>query len=161
MKILLTATVTPRVAGPLFLTDPAVRRQHYVESLRRWVPFAALSGATLVLVENSGEDLKRLVADAVGEVPGHVRTLSADIPAPELVARGKGATEAVMLDLVSDQCFDDPAEHWWKCTGRLFVQQLRRLRSSGPPSEAGRGTPRPGPRLAGHPLLRHHRADLA
>ena len=124
MKILLTATVTPRVAGPLFLTDPAVRRDQYVESLRRWVPLAAQQDATLVLVENSGEDLRRLVEDAVGDVPGHVRLVPVDVPEPDVVSRGKGASEAVMLDVACERFFDDPAELWWKCTGRLFISNF-------------------------------------
>jgi hypothetical protein len=124
VKFLLTATVTPRVAGPLHLTDPAIRREHYVESLRRWVPLAARYGATVVLVENSGEDLPDLAKDALGEVPAHLRLVSADLPAPEVVERGKGATEAAMMDLFCEQYFTDPAEVWFKCTGRLFVRNF-------------------------------------
>lgn len=124
MKVLLTATVTPTVVGHLHISDPATRRRHYLGSLRRWVPLAAHLGAELVLVENSGEDLASLTKDALGEIPQHVLLLPAELPAPELVQRGKGATEAAMMDLFCDRFFDDPAEVWFKCTGRLFVSNF-------------------------------------
>lgn len=126
MKILLTATVTPQVTMDLHLRDPGLRRQQYVESLRRWVPMAARHGAILVLVENSGADLERLAFDAVGGVPDHLRLLSAEQPAAEYVSRGKGAPEALMMDRFCETFFEDPAEPWYKCTGRLFVKNFSR-----------------------------------
>ncbi|MGY1735353.1 hypothetical protein [Geodermatophilus sp. SYSU D00684] len=126
MKILLTATVTPQVTWDLHIQDPAVRRGQYVEALRRWVPTADAHGAVLVLVENSGEDLTRLARDAVGAVPGHLRLVEAPLPDPADVARGKGATEAAMMDLFCEDFFGDPDETWYKVTGRLFVRNFAR-----------------------------------
>ncbi|SNS90279.1 hypothetical protein SAMN04488107_4244 [Geodermatophilus saharensis] len=126
MKILLTATVTPQVTWDLHIRDPGARRGQYVEALRRWVPVAAAHGATLVLVENSGEDLTRLTRDAVGTVPGHLCLVDAPAPDPADVERGKGATEAAMMDLFCDRFFDGPEEAWYKVTGRLFVKNFGR-----------------------------------
>lgn len=125
MKILLTATVTPQVTRDLHLQDPEIRRRQYVESLRRWVPTAAAHEATLVLVENSGEDLERLARDAAGDVPDHLQLLPAPAPTPEDVERGKGAAEAAMMDLFSRVTPDDDAV-WYKVTGRLFVRNFAR-----------------------------------
>lgn len=126
MKILLTATVTPQVTWDLYIRDPAVRRGQYLEALKRWVPTADRHGATLVLVENSGEDLARLARDAVGTAPGHLCLVNAPEPDPADVSRGKGATEAAMMDLFCDDFFDDPDETWYKATGRLYVRNFDR-----------------------------------
>ena len=127
MKILLTATVTPQVVWDLHIREPAVRRAQYVESLRRWIPAAERQEADLVIVENSGEDLERLVRDAVGRVRSSVHLLPAPPPSDADVARGKGAAEAAMMDLFCATFpEDDPAEPWYKATGRLFVRNLDR-----------------------------------
>ncbi|SFT33946.1 hypothetical protein SAMN05660657_00199 [Geodermatophilus amargosae] len=136
MRILLTATVTPQVTWDLHIQDPEVRRRQYVESLRRWVPTAAAYGATLVLVENSGEDLERLAHDAVGEVPRHVRFLPAPAPSSDDVERGKGAAEAAMLDLFSGSSADDDDAVWYKVTGRLFVRNFARCVPDGLPPDS-------------------------
>jgi hypothetical protein len=126
VKILLTATVTPQVTWDLHIADPAVRRHQYVESLRRWVPTAARHGATLVVVENSGEDLTVLACEAVGSVPDELILVNAPPPTPRDVERGKGAAEAAMMDLFSETFFGDPDEAWYKVTGRLFVKNFAR-----------------------------------
>lgn len=136
MKILLTATVKPQAVQDLYLKDPAERRLQYQESLRRWVPVAAERRATLVLIENSGEDLSRLARDAVGGLPDFVRLVEAPAPSNEDVQRGKGATEAAMMDLFCDLFFDDPAEAWYKVTGRLFVKNFSRSIPRDLPGEA-------------------------
>lgn len=124
MKILLTATVTPQVLADLYIRDPAVRRRHYLESLRRWLPVAARHGATLVLAENSGEDLTRLAREAVGDVPSMLRLLNVPPPSTHEISRGKGAAEAAMMDIFCAKFFDDPDEAWYKVTGRLFVKNF-------------------------------------
>ena len=124
MKILLTATVTPQIVADLYIRDPIERRHHYRESLRRWMPVAARHGATLVLVENSGEDLERLAHDAVGETPKLLHLVQAPPPSVQDVHRGKGAAEAAMMDLFSEMFLDDPREPWYKVTGRLFVKNF-------------------------------------
>jgi hypothetical protein len=124
VKILLTATVTPQILSDLHIQDPAVRRRQYVESLRRWSPVADRHGATLVLVENSGEDLGHLAHDALGSLPESLRLITAPPPTEEDVARGKGAAEAAMMDLFCETFLGDPAEAWYKVTGRLFVRNF-------------------------------------
>lgn len=126
VKILLTATVTPQILWDLHIQDPALRRRQYVESLRRWVPMAARHGATLVIVENSGEDLTRLALDAVGSVPATLHVINAPPPTPEDVERGKGSAEAAMMDLFCETFLGDPGEAWYKVTGRLFVTNFSR-----------------------------------
>ena len=136
MKLLLTATVTPQVVEDLYVRDPTERRLQYRESLRRWVATAAKHGATLVLVENSGEDLTRLAHDAVGEVPSLLRLVEASAPSAEDVQRGKGAAEAAMMDLFCEMFFNDPSESWYKVTGRLFVKNFSRCIPPELPSNA-------------------------
>ncbi|NEM05933.1 hypothetical protein [Geodermatophilus normandii] len=136
MRILLTATVTPQVTWDLHIQDPGVRRGQYVEALRRWIPTAASHGATLVLVENSGEDLERLAADAVGAVPDHLRLLPAPAPTPDDVERGKGAAEAAMMDLFSSTTADDDDSVWYKVTGRLYVRNFARCIPGAVPSRS-------------------------
>jgi hypothetical protein len=128
MKILLTATVTPQTTRILHVRDPQVRRQQYIESLRRWVRLAEQHVATVVFYENSGEDLDQLARDAFREQPGNLDLRSADAPDEDMVDRGKGAMEAAMMDdfaaTYSDRAPQD--EVWVKCTGRLFVTNLDR-----------------------------------
>jgi hypothetical protein len=126
VKILLTATVTPQVLADLYIRDPAQRRRHYRDSLQLWLPVAARHGATLVLIENSGEDLKLLARDSVGDVPDFVRLVNAPPPSLEEVSRGKGAAEAAMMDLFCEMFLDDPEEACYKVTGRLFVKNFSR-----------------------------------
>jgi hypothetical protein len=126
VKILLTATVTPQVTWDLHIQDPRVRRREYVESLRRWVSEASVLGATVVMIENSGEDLERLAVDALDEVPDSLRLVQAPPPSQADVDRGKGSAEAAMMDQFCETFYDDPAELWFKCTGRLFVRNLAR-----------------------------------
>jgi len=127
VRILLTATVTPQVTWDLHIRDPDERRAQYVESLRRWVPTAAHHQADLVVVENSGEDLERLVCEAAGDVPPFVQLLHAPPPTDADVARGKGAAEAAMMDLFCETFARDGSdEAWYKVTGRLFVKNFDR-----------------------------------
>jgi hypothetical protein len=126
VKILLTATVTPQVTADLYIQDPEVRRAQYMTSLRHWMPMAARHGAALVLVENSGADLTGLASEALGSVPRDLHLLSAPPPSEEDVHRGKGAAEAAMMDLFCATFRDDPAEAWYKVTGRLYVKNFTR-----------------------------------
>ena len=124
MKILLTATVTPQIVADLYIREPTERRRHYLDSLRRWMPVASRYQATLVLVENSGEDLVRLAHDALGDAPKMLRLVEAPPPSSQDVDRGKGAAEAAMMDLFCETFLDDPTEAWYKVTGRLFVKNF-------------------------------------
>jgi hypothetical protein len=126
VKVFLTATVTPQVLRDLHIQDPQVRRQQYVESLRRWVPLAARYGAGVVFFENSGADLDRLALDAFGRLPDNLRLVNAPPPTAEDIGRGKGSAEASMMDQFCQEFFDDPDEVWYKCTGRLFVKNFAR-----------------------------------
>lgn len=136
VKILLTATVTPQVTWDLHITDPGVRRQQYLTSLREWQPIAAAHDATLVLIENSGEDLEVLTKDALGEVPDNVRLINAKAPRAEDIERGKGATEAAMMDEFCETFFEDPDENWYKVTGRLVVRNFSRCIPATLPAES-------------------------
>ncbi len=135
MKILLTATVTPQAMRVLHLRDPAERREQYMESLRHWMPIARRHSATVVLYENSGEDLDALARNALGSVPEDLHLRPAPVPDAALVALGKGATEAAMMDDFAATYRDDPpGEVWVKCTGRLVVRNFDRcLPPSVPP----------------------------
>src|SRR5690349_20767079 len=117
MKVLLTASVTPQVTRSLHIKDAAERRRHYIESLRIWVPITAKHRATLVFLENSGEDLAALARDAVGSIPDHLRLINAQPPSEADVERGKGSAEAALMDEFAETMFEEPDELWYKCTG--------------------------------------------
>lgn len=136
MKILLTATVTPQVTWDLHIADPGVRREQYLRSLRAWLPIATRHGADVILVENSGADLDRLVRDAFGAVPENLHPVRASPPTPADVERGKGAAEAAMIDTVAASFFDGASELWLKCTGRLSVRNFERCVSVQVPARA-------------------------
>ncbi|MGY1635493.1 hypothetical protein ACI78V_02425 [Geodermatophilus sp. SYSU D00742] len=111
----------------LHLRDPAERREQYVESLRHWMPIARAHGATVVLYENSGEDLEQLARDAFGSLPEDLHLRPVPVPDPSLVALGKGATEAAMMDQFAATYRGDAGEEVWvKCTGRLVVRNFGR-----------------------------------
>jgi hypothetical protein len=136
MKILLTATVRPQVNWDLHVQDPGVRRRQYLQSVRRWLPTASRHGATVVLVENSGEDLHRLAKDAFGTIPANLRLVNAEPPTRQNIDRGKGAAEATMMDGFADAFFEDPDEVWFKCTGRLFVRNFEKCVPGDVPSRS-------------------------
>ena len=136
MKILLTATVTPQVTWDLHITDPGVRREQYLRSLRAWLPVATRHGAEVVFVENSGTDLDGLAREALGAVPENLRLVRTSPPAPADIERGKGAAEAAMIDEFAASFFEDPNELWLKCTGRLSVRNFEKCLPAHVPSRA-------------------------
>jgi hypothetical protein len=125
--VILTATVNPHTQNRLMVFDPAVRATEYRRALRRWVRLAGeWPDLRLVLAENSGADL----TDLTRGLPPSDRLLLVPVPPPAatVVARGKGACEAELLESVLPRIpVADASELVLKCTGRLFVPNVRRL----------------------------------
>ncbi|MFD1506963.1 hypothetical protein FE374_04000 [Georgenia yuyongxinii] len=125
--VILTATVRPQAETRLAVTDPAVRTAEYQRALRRWVQLAGdWPDLRLVLAENSGADL----ADLTRGLPPSDRLLLVPVPPPHaaVVTRGKGACEADLLEAVLPRIPGaDAGDLILKCTGRLFVPNLRRV----------------------------------
>jgi len=127
MIVLLTATVTPQVDSNLQLVDPESRREQYRHAVRQWAELCTQTKMRLILVENSGEDLTKLVESAIGRVPPSVRLLESANPPLSLASRGKGATEGLMVDqAVASLKNEADDELLFKCTGRLFVKNFQR-----------------------------------
>lgn len=126
--LLLTATVRPHAGVTLAVSDARVRRLQYARALVQWTQSPTATDAELVVVENSGEDLERLVRDALPISSARSpRRISA--PPPEaLVVRGKGAAEAAMIDYAVSR-LDDLADDdiLFKITGRLFIRNAQRV----------------------------------
>jgi hypothetical protein len=125
MFVLLTATVTPQVRTNLALVDAESRRRQYRSSLRQWANICDPSTTNLVLVENSGEDLRALAESALGSIPPNIRLISAAKPSSGVVNRGKGATEGLMVDeAIASLGVETENQLLFKCTGRLFVKNF-------------------------------------
>ena len=123
--VLLTATITPGVPG-VMVQDPATRRSQYRLALDRWLRYGSRHDVDVVFVENSDEDLDAL---ASGLPKGRARgltLLSAPRPTIPVLARGKGAAEAEMIDYAVQALEGLQDSLLIKCTGRLFVSNLMR-----------------------------------
>jgi hypothetical protein len=134
--VVLTATVRPHVASRLTLTDPVARAKDYRRALARWAALARTwPELRIVLAENSGADLDRLVAGLPGVE--RVELISLTPPGASTVARGKGACEAALLTEVLPRLgTSDVNDLVLKCTGRLFVANVRRMLPSNHDSRA-------------------------
>jgi hypothetical protein len=131
--LLLTSTVRPHVGVNVTVADETVRRTQYVRALSRWAN-AWPAPSRMVLVENSGADLKRLVDDALPR--GAVQPILVKAPEPAGTRQGKGAAEARMIDYAVSVLDDlEEEDMLFKVTGRLFVRNVRRI----VPTSRGRG----------------------
>ncbi|TFC41086.1 MULTISPECIES: hypothetical protein [Cryobacterium] len=133
MFIILTATVTPQVDEHIHLIDPERRREQYRSAIAKWVELSEDMDLQPFIVENSGEDLPRLVRSAVGHRAHRMRHLAVSPPLPSVVSMGKGAAEAQMLNAaIQSLGSGNELEMVFKCTGRLFVRNFDRCVSQAP-----------------------------
>ncbi|MBA3364402.1 MAG: hypothetical protein H0U03_01265 [Actinobacteria bacterium] len=129
LLILLTATIDPMGRAGVLRSDPEIRLDDYARSLDRWLDAGSELPAELVFCENSGWPLDRLRELAADRYPSdRLRFLQFsgnDYPA-EL---GKGPGEAAIIDHAIETVLADRAgsDLVVKCTGRLFVRNLRSL----------------------------------
>jgi hypothetical protein len=127
--ILLTASVDPMGRPGLTRVNPEARLADYEQALAAWIEAARDVAADVVFCENSGwplDSLERLAAARAA--PGAVTFLQfrGNDYAPEL---GKGFGEALIVDHFVDTSFRDDHRHDLvvKCTGRLFVSNIRAI----------------------------------
>jgi len=119
--LLLTATVTPGETPYLKLADPGQRETQYLEALARWCDALPPEWA-IVVAENSGCPASRF--EEVGRRAGRqVRFLECADRGSET---GKGVGEAGLIDDFAQCDVAQGCEWIFKCTGRLFVDNVNR-----------------------------------
>lgn len=122
VSILLTATVTPHVEGPVALADPAVRLAQYRSAVAQWSEAATALGFSLHIVETSGTPADAMLRDVR---PAHRGGIGYGVvtPGESVSARGKGASEFHVIEqyathngllINDDDCL-------YKATGRLIL----------------------------------------
>lgn len=117
--LLLTATVAPDDTPQLRLRDPERREADYLEALARWCR-ALPPDWDVVVAENSGWPASRF-AEAGERVSRQVHVLQC----PDRGSRaGKGVGEAGLLDDFARSELAQARGWIFKCTGRLFVQNV-------------------------------------
>lgn len=123
MIIVLTATIRPNAIGRLELSDPSVRAGQYRSALHWWLR-APRRELPVLLVENSGAELSFLTAGLTPAERSRLELVSIEPPVDDIAARGKGATEAIMLERVLGE--EVCSGHDWviKATGRLRVRNI-------------------------------------
>jgi hypothetical protein len=124
--IVLTATVNVHPEAAVVIADPALRLCQYQNSLARWLAMAKRDGFRVLLVENSGADLRALRIAMPFDARARLAMLAVDTPPKDVTLRGKGASESAMIDQAMCAIQAQPTEWVAKATGRLFVDNLSR-----------------------------------
>jgi len=120
--LVLTATISPRHQGYVAIADPQERYLHYRQALRRWAAHRDLF-SDIVFGESSGH---RLCGELEREFGDRVRVVVlADLP-DYPAGRGKGYGEALILERLAASA-GIAARQVVKCTGRLYVRNVRRV----------------------------------
>jgi hypothetical protein len=117
--LLLTATVAPGKTPDLALRDPGRREAHYLEALARWCENLPLDWA-IVVAENSDWPTGRFIE--VGKRIG--RRIDVLECADRGSQAGKGVGEAGLLDDFAKSEFAQSCNWIFKCTGRLYVNNV-------------------------------------
>jgi len=117
--LLLTATVAPGDTPDLRLRDPSQREGHYLDALARWC--GALPPVwAIVVAENSSWPPSRFTE--VGERFG--RRVDVLECADRGSREGKGVGEAGLLDDFAECELAQSCDWIFKCTGRLYVDNI-------------------------------------
>jgi hypothetical protein len=117
--LLLTATVAPRETPDLRLRDPNQREAHYLDALAQWCRALPPDWA-IVVAENSSWPSARFTD--VGERLG--RSVQVLECADRGSQAGKGVGEAGLLDDFAKSDLARNCRWIFKCTGRLYVQNI-------------------------------------
>jgi hypothetical protein len=122
--IMLTATVNVHPGAAVAIVDPTLRLSQYQDALARWLDLANRDGFRVMLVENSGADLRAIKIALPFTARARLEILSVGLPSEDVMRRGKGASEGVMID-EAVRAIDAQSTEWIaKGTGRLFVKNL-------------------------------------
>jgi hypothetical protein len=117
--LLLTATVAPRETPDLRLRDPDRREAHYLDALAQWCRTLPADWA-IAVAENSGWPPARFTE--VGERLGRrVEVLECTDRGSQA---GKGVGEAGLLDDFAKSDLAGGCRWIFKCTGRLYVENI-------------------------------------
>jgi hypothetical protein len=116
--IILTAAVKP--SQSVAINDRAERLLQYCQSIRRWIVESPMD--RIIVVEGSGtpivtDELRSLAREHKKTLEEQVMDLSSVV-----LQYGRGRGEALMFDAVVPTL---PDGTWFKCTGRLYVENVR------------------------------------
>lgn len=119
--LLLTATVSPGETPDLVLRDPQERESNYLDALARWCE-ALPPNWSIVVAENSGWPTSRFseVGDRFGR---SVQVLECEDRGSH---EGKSIGEAGLVDDFAATALARDCDWIFKCTGRLYVQNIDR-----------------------------------
>jgi hypothetical protein len=121
LLVILTAAVTPNPDFAVALDDPAKRSGQYLSATAKWSEVCSSAGMKLVVIETTGARPQQVIPRGS---PAEFVTYS---PREVDIKRGKGAVEARAMDDYFDQAELRSEMTFYKCTGRLWVRNARRL----------------------------------
>lgn len=110
----------------MVVADATLRLSQYVESAAKWLAMADREGFRVMVVENSGFDLRSLKMAMPSEARARLVVVGLDAPPSCASRRGKGASESLMIDQAIRAIDAEPTEWIAKSTGRLFVRNMPR-----------------------------------
>jgi hypothetical protein len=119
--LVMTATITPAVNAGVRRSDPALRMEDYKRALRYWLGYEHPSAEHILLLENSGADLKELEEIAAKENPQGKRVEILSVPGNRIPEHTNyGYTEMELLDNgLAQSKLRRETTHMIKVTGRL------------------------------------------
>lgn len=124
--LLLTATVDPGQTPVVTLRDPEIRLIHYVAATMLWARQGPFGG--IVLCENSGKGSVLAGLRSVVEAAGKSFEFLEFDGNRGAQTRGKGHGEGCILAHASlKSVLLQKENHFWKSTGRLFVENAAEL----------------------------------
>ncbi|HOY70138.1 MAG TPA: hypothetical protein PL131_09600 [Methylotenera sp.] len=124
--LLLTATIMPMIS--VARSNPQVRINDYLESLKIWWSKLELMPVDILICENSGYDM-HVVKDWILSVRAEDRITILQFNGDKslVMKLGKGAGEAEMFDRCINENLISSYDYVIKCTGRLHVKNADEL----------------------------------
>jgi len=124
--ILLTCTVRTRMTSNMKRSDPVVRLNDYVKSIKRWNELAQKNNWRVVIAENSNstDSIKNSLTSAeisnLQFIPARLDDES------HLEGNSKGEFN-ILQELISVQVPNYKHDYLWKITGRLFIPNFPKI----------------------------------
>ena len=124
--VLLTASIDPKGCIRLKRSDPKIREQDYLKSLKLWLTKTKFK---IVFCENSGYDLKN-IRELCNKYPGRVEIIQFDgNNYPRHLGKGYGEFK-IIEKAMNDSVFIKESENIIKVTGRVFIKNIYELVNS-------------------------------
>ena len=124
--ILLTCTVKTRMTSNMKRSDPVVRLNDYVKSIRRWNQLAKKNNWRIVIAENSNsiDSIKNSLTSAeIGNLQFIPTRLDNE---SHLEGNSKGEFN-ILQELISVHAPNYKHDYLWKITGRLFIPNFPKI----------------------------------